>query len=125
MSFHHHSRRDNPSSDTARVTIKKISLNPTSRRSSHALAVPGANSQRSAAASDQVTQVLGTHSPSAVEVGNCETTAVVPAVEDALGDALMRPGHVVMHLVLGQDGTQMALPHDQHAVQELPAQGYR
>jgi len=28
-SFHHHSRRDNPSGDTARVTIKKTSLNPT------------------------------------------------------------------------------------------------
>jgi len=26
-SFHHHSRPDNPSSDTARVTIKKISVN--------------------------------------------------------------------------------------------------
>jgi len=37
-SFHHSSRRDNPSSDAARVTIKKISFNPTSRRSSHALA---------------------------------------------------------------------------------------
>jgi hypothetical protein len=37
-SFHHRSRRDNPSSDTARVAIKNISLNPTSRRSSHALA---------------------------------------------------------------------------------------
>jgi hypothetical protein len=36
-SFHHHSRRDNPSSDTPRVTIRKTRLNPTSRRSSHSL----------------------------------------------------------------------------------------
>ena len=36
-SFHHDSRRDNPSSDTARETIRKISFKPTSRRSSHPL----------------------------------------------------------------------------------------
>lgn len=40
-SFHHSSRRDNPSSDTARATIKKTSFNPKSRRSSHALADGG------------------------------------------------------------------------------------
>jgi hypothetical protein len=34
-SFHHDSRRDHPSSDTARETIRKISFKPTSRRSSH------------------------------------------------------------------------------------------
>ena len=34
-SFHHVSRRDKPSSDTARETIRKISFKPTSRRSSH------------------------------------------------------------------------------------------
>ena len=34
-SFHHASRRDKPSSDTARETIRKISFKPTSRRSSH------------------------------------------------------------------------------------------
>jgi hypothetical protein len=37
---HHHSRRDKPSSDTARLTIKKTSLYPTSRRSCHALSGP-------------------------------------------------------------------------------------
>ena len=57
--------------------------------------------------------------PFAVEVGNGE----VFTVGDALGDALVRPGRVVVHLVFGQDGAQMALPEDQHAVQELPAQG--
>jgi hypothetical protein len=34
-SFRYASRRDKPSSDTARETIRKISFNPTSRRSSH------------------------------------------------------------------------------------------
>ena len=34
-----------------------------------------------------------------------------------------RPGRVVVHLVFGQDCAQMALPENQHAVQELPAQG--
>jgi hypothetical protein len=32
-------------------------------------------------------------------------------------------GRAVLYLVFGQDGAQMALPEDQHAVQELPAQG--
>ena len=36
-SFHHRSRRDKPSSDTARATIKKISFKPTSPRSPHAM----------------------------------------------------------------------------------------
>jgi len=57
--------------------------------------------------------------PSAVEVGNGE----VFTVGDALGNALVRPGRVVVHLVFSQDGAQMALPEDQHAVQELTAQG--
>jgi hypothetical protein len=50
-------------------------------------------------------------------------TTVVFTVGDALGDALARPGRVVVHLIFGQDGAQMAFPEDQHAVQELPAQG--
>ena len=40
-----------------------------------------------------------------------------------LGDALMRPGRVVVDLVLDQDGAQMRLTEDQHAVEELAAQG--
>jgi hypothetical protein len=60
--------------------------------------------------------------PSAVAAGNGEVTAVVSAVGDALGDALVRPGRVVVHLVISQDGAQMAFPEDQHAVQELTAQ---
>jgi hypothetical protein len=48
---------------------------------------------------------------------------VVFAVGDALGDALVRPGRVVVHLVFGQHGAQMPLAEDQHAVPELAAQG--
>ena len=59
--------------------------------------------------------------PFAVEVSNGETAAVVFAAGDALGDALVRPGRVVVHLVFGQDGAQMALPEDQRAVEELTA----
>jgi hypothetical protein len=40
-----------------------------------------------------------------------------------LGDALMRPGRVVVHLVLDQDRAQVRLTEDQHAVEELAAQG--
>jgi hypothetical protein len=39
------------------------------------------------------------------------------------GDALVRPGRVAVDLVPGQDGEQMRLVEDQHAVQELAAQG--
>ena len=45
----------------------------------------------------------------AVEVGNGEAATVVFAVGDALSDALVRPGRVVVHLVVGQDGAQMRL----------------
>ncbi len=54
--------------------------------------------------------------PFAVEVGNRDVATVVFAIGDALGDALVRPGRVVVHLVFGQDGAQMALPEDQQAV---------
>jgi hypothetical protein len=40
-------------------------------------------------------------------------------VGDALGDALVRPGGVVVLLVVGQDGAQACLAEDQHPVQEL------
>jgi hypothetical protein len=43
--------------------------------------------------------------------------------KNPLGDALMRPGRVVVDLVLDQDGAQMRFADDQHAVEELPAQG--
>jgi hypothetical protein len=42
-------------------------------------------------------------------------------IGDALGDARCR-GRVV-HLVLGQDGAQMSLAEDQHAVEDFAAQG--
>ena len=47
--------------------------------------------------------------PFAVEAGNGEVATVVFAVGDALGDALVRPGRVVVHLVSGQHGAQMRL----------------
>jgi hypothetical protein len=53
----------------------------------------------------------------ASEVGIGEAAAAVVAVRDALGDALMRPGHVVVHLIFSQDGAQMGLPEDKHAIQ--------
>ena len=39
--------------------------------------------------------------PPAVEVGNGAVAAIVFTVGDALGDALVRPGRVVVHLVFG------------------------
>ena len=42
-------------------------------------------------------------------------------VGDALGDALVRPGGVVMRLVSGQDSAQVCLTEDQDAIQELAA----
>jgi len=73
---------------------------------------------------DQAAQDGFSVDPFAVEVGNDgEVATVVFTVGDALGDALVRPGRVVVHLVFGQDCAQMALPEDQHVVQELPAQG--
>ena len=50
--------------------------------------------------------------PFVVEIGNDEEAAVVFAVGDALCDALVRPGHVVMRLLLGQHGAQMRLTED-------------
>jgi len=40
-----------------------------------------------------------------------------------LGDALMRPGRVVVDLVFDQDRAQMRLAEDEHAPEELAAQG--
>ena len=55
-----------------------------------------------------------------VYYGAADTVAFV--VGDVLGDALVRPGGVVIRLVSGQDGMQMSLPDDQHTVQEVAAQ---
>ena len=40
-----------------------------------------------------------------------------------LSGALVRPGRIAVRLVLGQDGAQMPVAEDQHAVEELPAKG--
>ena len=42
-----------------------------------------------------------------VDVGYGRRVSVAFVVRDALGDALVRPGRVVMRLVVGQDGTQV------------------
>jgi hypothetical protein len=44
-----------------------------------------------------------------IDVGHGGAGSVTFIVGDALGDALMRPGGVVLHLVLGQHGAQMRL----------------
>ena len=49
--------------------------------------------------------------------------SVMSGIGDALGDALVRPGRVVVRLVLGQDDRQMSLAEYQHPVEELAAQG--
>ncbi len=58
---------------------------------------------------DQAAQDGFSVDPSAVEVSNGEVATVAFAIGDALGDALVRPGRVVVHLVLGQHGAQMRL----------------
>jgi hypothetical protein len=58
-----------------------------------------------------------------VDAGHGGAGSVRFVVGDALGYALVRSGGVVVHLVLGQDGTQMSLAEYQHPVEELAAQG--
>jgi hypothetical protein len=49
--------------------------------------------------------------------------SVMFSVRDALADALVWPGSVVMLLVFGQYGAQVRLAQDQGLVQDLTAQG--
>jgi len=58
-----------------------------------------------------------------VEIGPDEAGIVRFVVGDALGDALVRPGRIVVRLVFSEDGAQVLLADDQHAVQELATQG--
>jgi hypothetical protein len=58
-----------------------------------------------------------------VDVGHRGAWIVAFVAGDALRDALVRPGSVVMRLVFSQDGVQVLLAEDQHAVQKLAAQG--
>jgi hypothetical protein len=60
--------------------------------------------------------------PAGVE-GRCGAVGSVGLARgSALVDALVGPGRVVVHVVLGQDGAQVRLAQDQHAVQEFAAQ---
>jgi hypothetical protein len=52
---------------------------------------------------DQAAQDGFSEDPFTVEVGNGAVAAAVFAVGDALGNALVRPGRVVVRLVFGQD----------------------
>ena len=56
-----------------------------------------------------------------IEVGCGVGGSFALAAGSPLGNALVRPGRVVMHLVFRQDAAQVALTEDQHAVQELTA----
>jgi hypothetical protein len=47
--------------------------------------------------------------PLPVEIGNGEEAAVVFAIGDALGDALVRSGRILVRLVLGQGAAQVRL----------------
>jgi hypothetical protein len=47
--------------------------------------------------------------PFTLKAGNGEEAAVASAVGDALGDTLVRPGLVAVHLLLGHDGAKMRL----------------
>ena len=58
-----------------------------------------------------------------VDVGHGAADTIAFVVGNVLGDALVRPGGVVMRLISGQDGMQVLLAEDQHAIQELAAQG--
>jgi len=58
-----------------------------------------------------------------IDVGYGRRVSVVFVGGDALGDALVRPGRVVVRLVSGQDGAQVCLTEDQRPVEEFAAQG--
>ena len=72
---------------------------------------------------DQAAQDGFSVDPFAVEVGNGDAATVVFAIGDALGDALVRPGRVVVRLVFGQDGAQMAPPRGSAGGRGALAQG--
>jgi hypothetical protein len=71
---------------------------------------------------DQAAQDRFSAGLSCADVGHGGAGSVALVVGDALGDALVRPGGVVVRLVFGQDGAQVSLAEDQHAVQDLRAQ---
>jgi hypothetical protein len=58
-----------------------------------------------------------------VDLGYGRGVSIAFVGGDALGDALMRPGRVVMRPVVGQDGAQVCLAENQHAVGSSRPQG--
>src|SRR5271154_998031 len=71
---------------------------------------------------DQAAQDRFPADPLVVEVGNNKTATAVFTVWDALSDALVRPGGVVVRLVLSQYDPQMRFTENQHTVQKLSPQ---
>ena len=57
------------------------------------------------------------------EIGFWSAGRIVLTAGDALVDALMGPGGVVVLLVFGQDGAQVCLAEDEAMVEKLAAQG--
>jgi hypothetical protein len=72
---------------------------------------------------DQAAQYRFSVNSLGIEVGCGDPGNFVVTAGNPLGDALVRLGRVVVGLVLDQDGAQMRLAEDQHAVEELAAQG--
>jgi hypothetical protein len=57
------------------------------------------------------------------EVPRDDAGRMARAVGDALADALVRPGGVVVLLVFGENGSQVRFAEDQAAVKEFAPQG--
>ena len=57
------------------------------------------------------------------EVPSDDAGRMARAVGDALADAPVRPGGVVVLLVFGQDGSQVRFAEDQAAIKEFAPQG--
>jgi hypothetical protein len=87
------------------VTLKKISLNPTSRRSSHVPAGGGAEQPAVSGASGQVAQVFGPHRPAAARalmlaVALSAALAVAAIIDQADGRSLA--DHAAMYAPYGK-----------------------
>lgn len=52
-----------------------------------------------------------------IEIDSREAGSFAVAVGNPLGDAPVRPGHVVVRLVLGENSAQVRLAEDQYAVE--------
>jgi len=76
----------------------------------------------SAALVDQATQYGFSVDSLDIEVDCRSAGSVAVTAGKSLGNALMRPGRIVVDLILDQHGAQVRLAEDQNAVEELAAQ---